>query len=439
MKIVKLQSENIKRIRAVEVTPDPKGGLVIIGGNNEQGKTSVLDSIMYALGGKGTIPPEPLRKGAEHGHATVHLDEQNLLVTRTFTEAGGGQLRVETTDGAMFRSPQKMLDDLVGALSFDPVAFKMEKPQRQVEIVRKLVGIDTTKLDGQRMKLYEDRTAQNRELKRREASLEILQHFPDAPEEELSISELTRELEAIDAQEREYLGLKESRDSLLREQHQAEKDVEKAVARIKQLMEALDTAKDQHTQYKALLEKAQGNHANAQNKASGFAATIPTKQGVIDRITAAEGTNEQVRANQAYAKAFDEAKAARAVAADLSAKIVAIDNKKQAMIAKAKFPVPDLGFGENGLTLNGHPFEQASGAEQIQVSVAMGFSLNPKCKVLLVRDGSSLDDAHLELVAKLASEHDGQVWIERVGDRDEAAVIIEDGVVRGSEEVSADE
>jgi len=49
MKIVKLTAENVKRLRAVEITPD--GNTVVISGRNGQGKTSVLDSIWFALGG----------------------------------------------------------------------------------------------------------------------------------------------------------------------------------------------------------------------------------------------------------------------------------------------------------------------------------------------------------------------------------------------------
>ncbi len=43
MKIIKLQSENIKKLKAIEIKPD--SNLIQITGANAQGKTSVLDSI----------------------------------------------------------------------------------------------------------------------------------------------------------------------------------------------------------------------------------------------------------------------------------------------------------------------------------------------------------------------------------------------------------
>ena len=62
MHITELRAENIKRLVAVRVKPD--GSLVVVGGNNGQGKTSLLDSIAMALGGKDLMPAEPLRRCA---------------------------------------------------------------------------------------------------------------------------------------------------------------------------------------------------------------------------------------------------------------------------------------------------------------------------------------------------------------------------------------
>ena len=63
MKINKLEIENVKRIKAVKVEPKANG-LTVIGGNNNQGKTSVLDSIAWALGGERYKPSQATREGS---------------------------------------------------------------------------------------------------------------------------------------------------------------------------------------------------------------------------------------------------------------------------------------------------------------------------------------------------------------------------------------
>jgi hypothetical protein len=92
--------------------------------------------------------------------------------------------------------------------------------------------------------------------------------------------------------------------------------------------------------------------------------------------------------------------------------------------------VPGLALGESGPTFNGVPLSQASGAERLRVSVAIGLALNPRLRVLLVRDASLLDENSLRLVAEMAQDAGAQVWLERVGDGDPGAVIIADGQVQ---------
>ncbi len=63
IKINKLEIENVKRVKAVKLKPSDTG-LTIIGGNNNQGKTSVLDAITWALGGNRYKPSNATREGS---------------------------------------------------------------------------------------------------------------------------------------------------------------------------------------------------------------------------------------------------------------------------------------------------------------------------------------------------------------------------------------
>ena len=56
VKITQFEAENVKRIKALTLTP-AENGLTVIGGRNNQGKTSSLDAIVWPWAGSATGPP----------------------------------------------------------------------------------------------------------------------------------------------------------------------------------------------------------------------------------------------------------------------------------------------------------------------------------------------------------------------------------------------
>ena len=167
MKIVALEAENIKHIRAVSIEPD--GSLVVIGGKNEQGKSSVLDSIQYALAGQASIPSQPIRSGQKK--ASIKLDLGDIEVFRTFTQKGT-RLVVKNKDGSTFASPQTMLEKLLGNLAFDPLKFSRMGPKEQLETLKQVVGLDFDSLNVQYRQLFDKRTDINRQGKALKARLD---------------------------------------------------------------------------------------------------------------------------------------------------------------------------------------------------------------------------------------------------------------------------
>src|SRR4051794_27498721 len=132
IKIISLECENFKRLRAVAIRPN--GNLVEITGKNGAGKSSVLDAIWAALAGKKAIQKQPVRKGQEK--AEITLDLGHLKVRRTFTDKGADfttTLTVTSADGGKFASPQDVLDTLCGEFSFEPLAFARLKPEDQFQ------------------------------------------------------------------------------------------------------------------------------------------------------------------------------------------------------------------------------------------------------------------------------------------------------------------
>jgi len=422
-RIVRLQSENYKRLKAVEITPE--GNIVTIGGANGAGKSSVLDSIAAALGGLGAAADVPVRKG--EARASILLDLGDLVVKRTFTAAGGTALKVLNKQGASFPSPQAMLDRLIGALAFDPLSFLRQKPIDQANILRRLVGVDTSEIDARRKQAYEERTLVGREADRLAGHAKSLPHHEEVPEMPVALTELSRELEAARATNRENqkmrAALMATEDSL----REARGEVAGSEERIEELERQLQLARAHRLR---LIERAGEVETQLAARLEQVKSLqdIDTK-AILCAMGAAEATNEKVRANQRHDEAIEAALQKESERLVLTQTISVLDAERAKMIAGAPYPIPGLGFDEDKVSFNALPLAQASQAEQLRVSVAIGAALNQRLRVILVRDASLLDKRSMALLAELAAHYDLQVWCEVVS-QEGVQVVIEDGSVR---------
>ncbi len=427
MKIVRLEVENVKRVRSVAIEPD--GALVRIGGRNGAGKSSTLDAIEMALAGASSIPEEPLRRGARRGR--IVLDLGDLVVERTFTASGGSALTVRAADGTQQRSPQALLDSLCSRIAFDPLDFARAKPRDQVETLRRLTGLDFTALDRERASVYAQRTAANADAKEAAATARAMPHYPQATEER-SAADVLQRLEAAQAAERSretYQRLVQEAEDELAEARAAEA---RAVADVERLEAELEAARGVEATRRAAVQRARDALAGAEQSLAE--APVPDLETPKRELEELDRYNAQVRANRERDSATERARQLEQRAESLTEKIEAIDEQKRQALEAAPFPVPGLGFSEDCVTFGGLPLAQASSAEKLRVSVAMGLAMNPKLRVLLIRDGSLLDSASLRMVSEMATEAGGQVWVETVSETGEGcSVLIEDGAVAGAE------
>ena len=401
MKVISLTTTNYKRAKHVEIKPDPDGNLVIVAGKNGQGKSSVLDSIAAALGGANSkTTPKPIRDGEDR--AEIVLETEELTVTRVFTPSGS-RLTLTSKDGAKYPKAQAKLDELVGNLSMDPLAFTLLDDKKQLAQLLDLVDLpfNPDQLEAERKLVFEERTAVNRRVKEFESALAQFGELPaDLPSAEVSVS------------------------GLLSEYHEARNENE-VLQRSQQFVESLQ----------AQIEQLEEQLAKAKNDLSEALASVDPNAKPIDltaiqaQIDGAEETNRLVRKAQERGGLAFQFEAAKGQANTLTAKLDQIAKTKADGLASAQFPVDGLGFTEEGVTYQGVPFKQASSAEQIRVSMAMAIALNPKLKVIRIADGSLLDSDSLALIEETAQEHGYQIWLEVVGDDIEDAYTIIDGEV----------
>lgn len=401
MRIIKLEIENIKRLVAVNISPD--GNVVKISGKNGAGKTSVLDSIWWALGGTKNVQDKPIRDGQHQASIVIDLGE--LRVERKFHN-NKSTLFVYDATGTKIKSPQKVLDNMLGQLTFDPLSFMRLDAKKQVAYLKDMIGLDFTELDATRDNVFERRTDAKRKLADLTNQHDAVIVHPETPDEPVLVSELMSHLKQANNHNKIIDDVVVREELLIHEREQIKKQLAALQVRINEIEDELI----QNRQYQkdnglcdvTLIETSIANATELNTRYNNK----QQKELLAERVT--KGT---------------------AIVDNMTDEITAIDFEKRNSLAKAKFPVAGLGFNDNAVTFNGIAFDQASFAEQLKVSTAMAMSLNPKLKVIRITDGSMLDTDSMAQLEAIAEEHDFQVWVEVVDDSGEVGIMIEDGVI----------
>lgn len=429
-RVVRLLVENYKRILAADVTPGRNA--VIVAGKNKAGKSSLLDSIASALGGKKLTAEQPLREGAESGQIVCILGDDplhpELLVKRTFTADGKTALEITSAEGYKAPSPQAVLDGLCARIAFDPQAFVRMEGHKQVEMLRSLVGLDFSAADQERKKLYDDRTAVNRDATQAKSRAAAISVPDDTPAVSVSIMDLMVELKRRQEVNRKNQAERDKVDGL---KTHVDACIAVAGARKSRIID-LET---QMAEARGWLEDAERDLEQAEILRDVQIATAKVLEDanteeIQARIVGAEEINANVTKRAQCESLLAGLKACEARAKELDDLIEEIDKSKKEALAEAAWPVEGLSFGPSGVLYNGLPFCQASSAEQLQVSFAMVSAMNPSVAVALIREASLLDDEQIALVCGLAEKYDMQVWLEKVDSTaGPAGILIEDGTV----------
>jgi chromosome segregation ATPase len=428
LRIVKLVAENVKGLKAVEIVPDQN--FQVIAGRNAQGKSSVLDAIWLALGGGSASKSfdRPMREGSDSAMAQLDLGE--YIVTRKWTSNEKSTLTVVSKEGAKFSSPQKMLDELIGKLSFDPLAFANLDEKKQMDTLMSLVDLPVSPIefDLQKKKVFEERTMVNREVKNLKAQFDAMPYHQGVPEEEIQMSDVLTEMNVAQTV---ISRNNEDRQKLTNLQH-SYRDLQQEVVsfdgEIQRLENQLAEIRNKRNEKVVRLEEMAQDGAEL----SEHVRTLvdPDLSEFHNQLQTIEDTNAKVRDNKIKFQrevAYDQA---LSKANELTQMLEVLESQKQSMMKDAKFPIEGLSFGEDGVLYNGVPFKQCSAAERLKVSMAMAMALNPKLRVIRILDGSLLDSTNMNLIQGMVKEKDYQVWIEVVDESGKVGITIEGGEVK---------
>ncbi len=439
MKITAVTIKDFKRIKEVSITPGADRALILIGGKNAQGKSSLLDGLTVALGGKRAQPSDPVRHGADEAEITVELDGGDLTINRVIQPGGESVLEVRDRLGAI-KSPQALLDKMLGARSLDPIQFlSLTAKDQRTQLMRLIEGADRiTELNGKRERVFTKRTEIGRDLKSAAGELERLK--PVEVGTLLDVAEMT-------AESKKLAELQRGGDGLGSTYEQCKRETVGATARLKATTEAIvrlrtDLAKLEAEESAWTEDVARCKAVEAETKAkldaagAEWAKLAPRRDELDKDLGRAGEHNRAVITAEAHMKRRAEAEetVAKLTAedADLTKVIATIDDRKASILAAAKLPVEGLGVTDDGIELAGVPFAQASAAERVRVAIGLAIHAAAGLDDVFLRDGALLDDDFLAMVAAQAAAAGKQLWVERVGTKDPGVIVISDGKVVAS-------
>lgn len=417
VKITALEAENVKRIKAVALTPSPTG-LTLVGGNNNQGKTSVLDALAWALGGERFRPDAAQRDGAI---APAHL--KVTLSNGVIVERKGKNASLTVTDPTGRRSGQQLLNAFIEPLALDLPRFMEASDKEKADILLRIIGVGTELhiKDMEIKSLYDKRTFTGQLAQQKKHFAEELVSYPEAPDEPVSASELIRQQQDILARNGENQRLRAQYAELEQQVQQCVDELKRTRERIATLQQLADELDAKHTKLFNQRETARKTVSQLQDE-----STAELEASIRD----IEETNRKVRANLEKARAEDEAAQYASDYDKLTGQIEDKRAERMALLNGADLPLPGLSVEDGVLTYKGKHWRDISGSDQLRVAAAIVRRLNPDCGFVLLDKLEQMDMTTLQEFSAWLEAEGLQAIATRVSTGSECQIIIEDGMVK---------
>lgn len=417
VKINALQLENVKRVKLVEMEPS-QNGLTIIGGKNNQGKTSVLDAIAWALGGERYRPSEPQREGS---YQTPYL--QVTLSNGLIVERKGKNSALTVTDPAGNKAGQKLLDSFIEQLALDLPKFMQATGKEKAQTMLKIIGVEDelNRLNAEESRLYNRRLEIGRIAEQKRKFADELEFYPNLPAEPVSAGDIIMRQQEILAKNGENQRKRQRLNEITMEKQRLADEISRLEAQIADLEARKEErmemyariARDEETARKTALELVDESTAELE-----------------ESLRSIESLNIKIRANLDKEKAAEEADEYKAQYDSLSAEIGKVRESRTALLNGAKMPLPGLSVADGELVYHNQKWDNMSASEQLKVAAAIVRCLNPDCGFVLMDKLEQMDSETLAEFGEWLEEQGLQAIATRVSTGDECQIIIEDGYVK---------
>lgn len=411
VKINKLEIENVKRVKAVQIEPTANG-LTVVGGKNGQGKTSVLDSIAWALGGNSYKPSNPHREGSVVAPMIRIQLDNGLIVER---KGDNGTLKVIDPSGK--KAGQNLLNSFVEQFAINlPKFMEMNSKDKTKALLNTVDGLGEKiyQLEQEELEIYNKRRTVGQIRDQKKHYAEEQPFYKEVGNEIVSASELIKEQQEILARNGENQRKRDNLENLTAKQTLAinkKAELERQLLEINNELETLET--DIETANKDVVDLIDESTEELEQS--------------IENI---EEINRKVRANQDREKAEMDAEHYALEYKDLSDEIDALREQKLDLLNGANLPLEGLSVDNGVITYKGQPWDNMSGSEQLIVATAIVRKINPQCEFVLVDKLEQMDLETLLDFANWLKDNKLQAIATRVSTGEECQIIIEDGYVK---------
>ncbi len=413
IKINKLELENVKRIKAVKLEPS-ENGLTIIGGRNNQGKTSVLDSIAWALGGERYRPSQVRRDGSvipPHLHIVL---SNGLVVDRA-----GKNSDLKVTDPNGNKGGQQILNEFVEELALNLPKFMESSDKEKANTLLKIIGVGDrlSELEKEENELYNRRHFIGQIADQKAKYAKEMTYWQDVPKDLISAAELIARQQDILAKNGENQR-KRNRAAELEEE-------------VKRLQHTVDSLTEKLAQASEACMNAMENLNIARKSAEELhdESTAELEENIrhIDMV------NAKIRDNLNKEKAEEEAAEYRRQYEALTDKLEETRRLKRDLLQSADLPLVGLSVENGSLTYRGKRWDNMSSSDQLKVSAAIVRKLNPNCGFVLIDKLEQMDLDTLREFGEWLEKENLQAIATRVSTGDECSIIIEDGYASSDE------
>ena len=407
VKINSLELENVKRVKAVKLEPT-KNGLTVVGGKNNQGKTSVLDAIAWALGGAKYKPSQAQREGSLV-EPQLHIELSNGMIVERLGKNGS----LKVTDPSGQKGNQSLLDGFISQFALDLPKFMEADKNTKAKILLQIIGVGDklSAFDKQESELYNRRTEIGRIADQKKKYADEMVQWDGVPEEIVSAAELIQQQQEILARNGRNQELRNQVKNLEAQKTLLEQRIEEA-------QKALNAMREQFAE---LMEKLPIANTNAKDLQDESTAELEESIANID------STNAKVRDNLNKQRAQEEADEYKRQYGDLTTQIEEVRKARMELLNGVEMPLDDLSVQDGELIYKGQKWDNMSGSDQLKVATAIVRKTNPQCGFVLLDKLEQMDIDTMNEFGKWLQDNDLQAIATRVSTGDECSIFIEDG------------